>query len=179
MTPNREQRIAKVQLKRQHDLTVIFENVHDPHNISACLRSCDAIGIQEVFIISSNQQKETRLGKKSSASAAKWLTIHHFFDVKQCFEEVRKKFSKIYSTRLDANAIDLYEMDFNQSIALVFGNEHQGVSEEAAGLSDGNFMIPQVGMIQSLNISVACAVTLYEAFRQRRKSDAIGSSLKT
>jgi len=173
MTPNREQRIAQVQSKRQHNLTVIFENVHDPHNISACLRSCDAIGVQEVFIISSNEKKEMKLGKKSSASAAKWLTIHHYFDVPACFAEVRKKYAKIYSTRLDANAIDLYKMDFTQSIALVFGNEHDGVSEEAAGLSDGNFVIPQVGMIQSLNISVACAVTLYEAFRQRRKSDAI------
>lgn len=169
MTSDREQRIAEVQSKRQRDLTVIFENVHDPHNISACLRSCDAVGIREVFIISSGEKKEMKLGKKSSASAAKWITIHHYLEVKQCFEEVRKKYTTIYSTRLDANAIDLYEMDFSQSIALVFGNEHEGVSEEAAALSDGNFMIPQVGMIRSLNISVACAVTLYEAFRQRRK----------
>lgn len=168
MTTEREQRIAKVFAQRRHDLTVIFENVHDHHNISACLRSCDATGIAEVFIISSREKKQIKLSSKSSASAAKWLTIHHYFNVKECFEEVRKKFSKIYTTRLDANAIDLYEMDFTHPVALVFGNEHDGVSEEAANLSDGNFVIPQVGMIQSLNVSVACAVTLYEAFRQRR-----------
>src|SRR6478672_10106084 len=98
MTSNRGQRIAEVQSKRQHDLTVIFENVHDPHNISACLRSCDAIGIQEVFIISSIEKKEIKLGKKSSASAAKWLKIHHFFDIAACFVEVKKKYAKIYST---------------------------------------------------------------------------------
>jgi len=169
MTSGRDQRIAKVLSSRRHDITVIFENVNDHHNISACLRSCDAVGIQDVFIISSQERKQIKLSAKSSASAAKWLTIHHYFDVKECFSAVRKKFSKIYSTRLDANAIDLYEMDFTQSIALVFGNEHDGVSEEAASLCDGNFVIPQVGMIQSLNVSVACAVTLYEAFRQRRK----------
>jgi len=169
MTPDREQRIAKVLSNRLVDITVIFEHVHDHHNISACLRSCDAIGIQEVFIISSTEKKQIKLSAKSSASAAKWLTIHHYFEVKECFDEVRKKYSKIYSTRLDANAVDLYEMDFTQSIALIFGNEHDGVSEEAARLCDGNFVIPQVGMIRSLNVSVACAVTLYEAFRQRRK----------
>ena len=127
------------------------------------------MGIQDVFIISSQERKQIKLSAKSSASAAKWLTIHHYFNVKECFEEVRKNYKKIYSTRLASGAIDLYEMDFTQSIALVFGNEHDGVSEEAANLSDGNFIIPQVGMIQSLNVSVACAVTLYEAFRQRMK----------
>lgn len=169
MTTDREQRIAKVLANRHHDITVIFENVHDHHNISACLRSCDAVGISDVFILSTKEKKQVKLSAKSSASAAKWLNIHHYFEVKECFEEVKRKYTKIYATRLDANAVDLYKMDFTQSIALVFGNEHTGVSEEAASLSDGNFIIPQVGMIQSLNVSVACAVTLYEAFRQRSR----------
>ncbi len=170
LTPHREQRISQVLKNRQHDLTVVFENVHDPHNISACLRSCDAIGISEVYILSAKNKTESKLGKKSSASAAKWLTIHHCFDLRECFAVLRKKYAKIFATRLEPDALDLYKMDFTQSIALVFGNEHDGVSPEAASLSDGNFIIPQAGMIQSLNISVACAVTLYEAFRQRRKS---------
>src|SRR5262249_23027571 len=110
---------------------------------------------------------ESKLGKKSSASASKWLTIHHFNDVKECFSEVRKRYLKIYSTKLSKNAVSLYDMNLTQSLALVFGNEHDGVSDEATALSDGNFIIPQVGMIRSLNISVACAVTLYECYRQR------------
>ena len=170
MTTQREQHITNVLSKRQHDITVIFENVQDTHNISACLRSCDAIGIAEVYILSTKGKKESRLGKKSSASAAKWITILHYTDMNECFEAVRKKYARIFSTRLTENSIDLYKMDFTQSIALVFGNEHDGVSNEAADLSDGNFIIPQVGMIPSLNISVACAVTLYEAFRQRRRT---------
>ena len=79
----------------------------------------------------------------------------------------RKKYKKIYTTHLSTDAVDLYDMDLTEDIALIFGNEHSGVSEELIGLADGNFIIPQVGIIKSLNISVACAVTLYEAFRQK------------
>lgn len=167
MTTQREQRLQDVFQKRQFDVTVVLENVWDPHNVSAVLRSCDAVGIQEVYIISPKEKKESIIGKKSSASAGKWLTIHHFRELNDCFEELRRKYEKIYATRLQQEAVELYEMDLTQSVALVFGNEKNGVSEEAATLSDGNFLIPQVGMIQSLNISVACAVTLYECYRQR------------
>ncbi len=82
---------------------------------------------------------------------------------------MRDRYQKIYTTHLSADAVDLYDIDFaTSSVALVFGNEHDGVSEEIRNLADGNFIIPQVGMIQSLNISVACAISIYEAFRQKR-----------
>lgn len=159
--------MQEVLQKRQFDITVVLENVWDPHNISAVLRSCDAVGIQEVYIISPKDKKESKIGRKSSASASKWITIYHFRDVKECFDVLRSKYSKIYATHLQKDAMPLYEMDFTQSLALVFGNEKDGVSDLATELADGNFAIPQVGMIQSLNISVACAVTLYECYRQR------------
>lgn len=170
MTPERENRIRNVIAKRQRDITVIFENVHDPHNISAVLRTCDSIGVKEVFILYTHDNKMTRLGKKSSASALKWLQVHYYYNTEECFAEVRKKYKKIFSTKLTENSSSLYELNLTGSVALVFGNEHEGVSALASSLSDGNFLIPQVGMIQSLNISVACAVTLYEAFRQREKA---------
>ncbi|MEP7128369.1 MAG: RNA methyltransferase [Chitinophagales bacterium] len=178
MTAEREKRLKDVIQKRQFDITVVLENVWDPHNVSAVLRSCDAIGIQEVYIISPKDKKESKLGKKSSASASKWLTIHHFNDVSGCFEILRKRYAKIYSTRLSQDAETLYTLDFTQSLALVFGNEKDGVSEKAAALSDGNFLIPQVGMIQSLNISVACAVTLYECYRQRSSARMYDSAVE-
>ncbi|MCY7410078.1 MAG: RNA methyltransferase [Chitinophagales bacterium] len=153
--------------KRQFDITVVFENVNDPHNIAACLRSCDAVGIAEVFILSTKEKNQSKLSKKSSASASKWLTINHYSSTAECFTALRKSYSKIFATKLGISSIDLYHMNFTESLALVFGNEKDGVSEEAAALCDGNFIIPQVGMIESLNISVACAVTLYEAYRQR------------
>ena len=81
---------------------------------------------------------------------------------------MRQRFDKIYTTHLSKDATGLYELDFTQKVALVFGNEHGGLSEETIALADGNFLIPQVGIIKSLNISVACAVSVYEAFRQKR-----------
>ncbi|MEO6167804.1 MAG: RNA methyltransferase [Chitinophagales bacterium] len=167
MTPEREYRLRSVLLKRQVDLAVVLENVWDPHNVSAVLRSCDAVGIQEVYIISPKDKKESKIGRKASGSASKWLSIHHYRETEACFEALRSRYAKIYSTKLQKDAMALYDIDLTQSLALVFGNEKEGVSALASTLSDGNFVIPQVGMIQSLNISVACAVTLYECYRQR------------
>ncbi|MFL5787287.1 MAG: TrmH family RNA methyltransferase [Flavisolibacter sp.] len=167
MTIQRSQRIDSVLSKRQNDLTIVLENVFDPHNISAVMRSCDAIGIQEIFVLNTKIPLHKKWGSRSSSSALKWLTIHQFDNTEECFSTIRKKYSKILATHLEKNAISLYELDLTQKIALVFGNEHSGVSDEIHQYADGNFLIPQVGMIQSLNISVACAVSLYEAFRQK------------
>ncbi len=167
MTPERNERLNNVLLKRQPGLTVVLENISDPHNISAVMRTCDAVGIQDIFILNTQIPKHKKWGAKSSSSAAKWLTIHQFTDAKACFEELRKKFKKIYTTHLAGDAVDLYALNLTESVAFVFGNEHSGVSDELIGMADGNFIIPQVGIIKSLNISVACAVTLYEAYRQK------------
>ncbi len=167
MTPERLQRLTAVLEKRQPDLTVVLENVQDPHNISAVMRTCDAVGVQEIYILNTDIPKHKKWGAKSSSSAAKWLTIHQFNDIQSCFEALRKKYSKILLTHLASDSIPLHQIDFTQSVALVFGNEHSGVSDGLVELCDGNFIIPQVGIIKSLNISVACAVSLYEAFRQK------------
>jgi tRNA (guanosine-2'-O-)-methyltransferase len=170
MTPEREERLSFVLNKRQNDLTVVLENVFDPHNISAVMRTCDAVGIQEIYVLNNRIPRHKKWGRQSSSSAAKWLTIHQFSDIDECFNELRKKYTKIFATHLSSSSIDLYDIDFTEKVALVFGNEHSGVSEEVLPLVDGNFIIPQVGIIRSLNISVACAVTVYEAFRQKNKA---------
>jgi tRNA (guanosine-2'-O-)-methyltransferase len=167
MTPEREERLKYVLDKRQNDLTVVLENVFDPHNISAVMRTCDAVGIQEIFVLNTRISKHKKWGARSSSSAAKWLTIHQFSDATLCFHELRKKYPLILATHLASSAVSLYDIDFTGPVALVFGNEHEGVSEDIRALADGNFLIPQVGMIRSLNISVACAVSLYEAYRQK------------
>lgn len=167
MTPERSERLNSVLNKRQPNITVVLENVADPHNISAVMRTCDAIGVQDIYVLNTDIQRHKKWGAKSSSSAAKWLTVHQFTDVKSCFEALREKYNKIYITHLAADAVSLHQLDLTESVALVFGNEHSGVSDELIGLCDGNFIIPQVGIIKSLNISVACAVTLYEAFRQK------------
>src|SRR6187200_2513045 len=167
MTPEREKRLNDVLDKRQPNLTVVLENVSDPHNISAVMRTCDAVGVQDIYILNTNIAKHKKWGAKSSSSAAKWLTIHQFENAEECFSELRTKYSKILTTHLSSDAVNLYQIDLTQPVALVFGNEHSGVSGEIRNLADGNFIIPQAGIIRSLNISVACAVTLYEAYRQK------------
>jgi tRNA (guanosine-2'-O-)-methyltransferase len=144
-----------------------MENVFDPHNISAVMRTCDAVGVQDIYILNTKIPRHKKWGAKSSSSAAKWLTVHQYENAAECFAELRKHYSKILTTHLSSDAVGLHEIDMTQPIALVFGNEHSGVSDEIRAMADGNFIIPQVGIIQSLNISVACAVTLYEALRQR------------
>jgi tRNA (guanosine-2'-O-)-methyltransferase len=167
MTPERNERLNNVLSKRQPGITVVLENVSDPHNISAVMRTCDAIGIQDIYVLNTAIQRHKKWGAKSSSSAAKWLTIHQFTDVGECFAELRNSYKKIYTTHLSSDAIGLYDLNLTEPVALVFGNEHAGVSDELIGLCDGNFIIPQVGIIKSLNISVACAVSLYEAYRQK------------
>jgi len=170
MTPERINRLETVLNKRQPDLTVVLENVFDPHNISAVMRTCDAVGIQDIYILNHKIPPHRKWGAKSSSSAAKWLSIHQFTDAVDCFAELRKHYKKIYTTHLSTDAVSLHQLKLTEPVALVFGNEHSGVSDEIIAMADGNFIIPQVGIIKSLNISVACAVTLYEAFRQKNNA---------
>ena len=170
MTPERIERLETVLNKRQPDLTIVLENVFDPHNISAVMRTCDAVGIQDIYILNNKIPPHRKWSDKASSSAAKWLTIHQFTDANECFVALRKNYKKIYTTHLSSDAVSLHELNLTEPVALVFGNEHNGVSDEIIAMADGNFIIPQVGIIKSLNISVACAVTLYEAFRQKKNA---------
>ncbi len=168
MTPERHNRLTSVLNKRQPDVTIVLENVFDPHNVSAVMRTCDAVGIQDVYILNNRIPPHKKWGYRSSSTANKWLNIHQYTDAESCFSEIRGKYKNIYTTHLADDSVEIYDLDFTESIALVFGNETFGVSEEIRKYSNGNFIIPQVGIIKSLNISVACAVTLYEAFRQKK-----------
>jgi len=167
MTPERTNKLTNVLNRRQGNLAVVIENVEDPHNISAVMRTCDAVGIQDIYVLNTQIPRHKKWGFKSGSSAVKWLTTHHYNDTATCFEALRKKYQHVYTTHLATDAISLYDIDFIGSVALVFGNEHSGVSDQARALADGNFIIPQMGIIQSLNISVACAVSIYEAYRQK------------
>jgi len=169
MTEQRFNRLTSVINHRQPDLTIVLENVFDPHNISAVMRTCDAVGIQDVYILNNRIPPHKKWDNKSSSTASQWLTIHQFTDIEECFKVIRNKYKKVYASHLGDNSVDVYKMNFTESVALIFGNETFGVSDEIRKYADGDFIIPQVGIIKSLNISVACAVTLYEAFRQKNE----------
>src|SRR5713101_3819567 len=166
MTERRREKMLSVLRCRQPGLTVVMEDIHDPHNVSAMLRSADAVGVMGVQLVYVSE-KFPRLGRKSSASASKWITRRTFRSIQECYDVLRAEKFRICATHLGHTSASLYDLDLTTRVALVFGNEHRGVSEDAARLADEKFQIPMTGMIQSLNVSVACAVTLYEAFRQR------------
>lgn len=181
MTEKRLNKFREVVSKRQKYLTLVLENLHDPHNVSAILRTAESVGIDKVYLIYNGEEKYPRISKVSSASAKKWVEVEKYDSVNRCFAELRKQKFKIYSTYMTESKknLSLYDIDMTKRIALVFGNEHRGVSEEANKLSDKNFLIPMVGMVQSLNVSVSVAVCIHEAMRQRIEAGMYGRSLYT
>lgn len=169
LTSERIDKFKEVISSRQL-LTVILENVHDPHNIGAVMRSCDAVGIPEIYVIfteNTHNLLTQKIGKKSAAGSRKWVKAHYYGDLEECIHDVKKKYKRIFGTHLSEKSVSLYELNLTDPIALMFGNERDGLSDKALELIDGNFTIPQFGMVQSLNISVACAVSLFESLRQR------------
>jgi tRNA (guanosine-2'-O-)-methyltransferase len=172
-TQRRRARVAVVLSRRQPDLTVVLENVHDPHNVSAILRSCDAVGVLRAHAIYTIEDPpDGAFQRTTSASAAKWVEVTRHESVAACYRELRDEGFTILATALDVTSRPLYGWDLTMPVAFVLGNEMRGVSDEARHLADGTIEIPMVGMVQSLNVSVASAVCLYEAFRQRQAGGA-------
>jgi len=159
-------RVRSTATRRLPDLTVVLENIHDPHNVSAIMRTCDAVGVLQVELLYT-VEKFPRIGKKSSSSANKWVKHRRHHSVQQCYACLRGEGYAIYATRLDPHATLLYDLDLTRKVAFVLGNEHRGVSDEAAKHADASIVIPMRGMIESLNVSVAAGVCLYESLRQR------------
>ncbi len=151
--------------RRQPDLTVLAENVHKPHNLSAMLRSCDAVGIGTVHAVWPTGGVPTY--NATSASAEKWVEVVVHGDTPGAVAHLRATGMRVYAAHLSDDASDFREVDYTVPCAVVFGNEREGVSAEAAALADQHVIIPMLGMIQSLNVSVATAVILFEAQRQR------------
>jgi len=159
-------RIRSVLELRQKDLTLILANIHDPHNVSAIFRSCDAFGVPLVHLYYTNEEFP-RLGEKSSASARKWVDIERHDNAKDMIQGLMRQGFQIFCAGLDDGAVPISGCDFTKPSAIVFGNEHRGVDPEIMELVPKRIYIPMQGMIQSLNVSVAAAVFLYEAWRQR------------
>lgn len=173
-TNKRIEKIKTVLENRQTTLHLVMENIHDPHNVSAILRTCDAAGVDSVSLLY-HIEKFPKIGKKSSASAGKWVKREKYTSVEECFNSLKKNKYKIYSSYVGTGTKNLFDLDLTEKVALVMGNEHRGISEEIVKNSDELFYIPMHGMVQSLNVSVATAITLYEAMRQRMRSGMYGN----
>lgn len=169
MTEKRFSTIQRVLSQRQRDLTLVIENIHDPHNVGAIFRSADAVGIEEVQLL---YTKETfpALHPKVTASGGKWVKQNTYDDPATLVADLKTKGYRIYSTNLSSDAVPIHDIDWTQPSAIVLGNENRGVSTQMTAFADGNILIPMFGMVESLNVSVATAVILFEACRQRIKS---------
>jgi len=165
-TEKRLKKIEKAASARQFSLRIVLENIHDPHNVSAIFRSCDAVGVPQIDLLYTIEEFP-KISKVSSASSKKWVEQKRYNSVDECTKKLKSDGFKIYGTILSENAENIYDMDFTEKIAIVMGNEHRGISEEMSNACDKHIYIPMRGMIQSLNVSVATAVTLYEVQRQR------------
>jgi len=168
VTEARRRRIEEVLRRRQPDLTVLLENVHKPHNLSAILRSCDAVGILEAHAV--NPTGGVPTFNETSGGSHKWVYLRVHPDIQTAIGHLRERGFRIYATALREDALDFREVDYTQPTAILLGAEKWGVSEEALALSHGAIKIPMLGMVQSLNVSVAAAVILFEAQRQRLKA---------
>lgn len=166
LTDERRQRIETVLSKRQKDLTLIINNVHDPHNVAAILRSCDAFGVYGVHLYYT-KERFPAVGKRSSGSARKWIARTRHQDAKTMIAEFRDKGYQCLGTGFGPNARPVHMWDFTRPTAIVLGNEHRGMDPDIKMHVPDEIYIPMVGMVQSLNVSVAAAIILYEAWRQR------------
>jgi len=162
----RRGRIEEVLRKRWSGLALVVEEVKNPHNISAILRTADAAGLQYVYIVDPLGEG-LNVNETISTGAEKWLTIKTFYSAKICFEELKRKGFRIAATALREDAVSIYDYDFTQRVAVVFGNEKNGVRKSTLKLADDIIKIPMRGMVQSLNVSVSAGIILFEAVRQR------------
>lgn len=166
MTPERLQRIQTMLDKRQPDLTVCMEGVHKTHNLAAVVRTADAVGVSDVHAIWKNERM--RVSGGSAAGSQNWIDVHNYTSTEDAIAELKKQNMQVLVTNLSSTAIDYREVDYTKPTAIILGQEKFGASDIALELADQDIVIPMVGMVQSLNVSVACSVVLYEAQRQRQ-----------
>lgn len=165
MNIERYQRIQQVLRARQPDLTLCLEEVHKPNNVSAIIRMADVTGVHKVHAVWPNELMRTL--SHTSAGARNWVEVETHNSINQAVESLRAQDMQILVTNLSERAVDFREVDYTRPTAIILGSEKSGISREALKLADQDIVIPMIGMVQSLNVSVASALILYEAQRQR------------
>lgn len=172
MTPERKARIEHVAARRQPDLTIFMEQVHKPHNLAAMLRTCDAVGVMRAHAVPASGGIPTL--NHTAQGAQRWVELIRHPTTERGLEQLKSQGFRLYAAHFSETAVDFRKPDYTRPSAFVMGTEKFGVSEEARALVDQEIIIPMVGMAQSLNVSVATAVLLFEAQRQRQAAGQLG-----
>ena len=165
MRPERFHRLRQVLARRQPDLTVLMDRVHKAHNFSAIIRSCDAVGVLEAHAVVTEPGLEVH--HATSAGTKKWVRVRRHDGVAEAVAHLRECGFGVLAAHPSPTALDYGVVDYTRPVAVTLGAELRGVSEEALALADQHVSIPMVGMVHSLNVSVASALLLFEAMRQR------------
>ncbi len=165
MRPERFRRLCAVLARRQPDLTVLMEKVNKAHNFSAILRNCDAVGVLEAHVVPPGRGLE--LHHATSAGTRKWIRVHQHADVGSAVAHLRGLGFRVVAAHPGEGSRGYRDVDYTRPIAIMMGAELYGVSPPALALADEHVSIPMMGMVHSLNVSVATALLLYEAMRQR------------
>ncbi len=173
LLPRRFERLRAVLDRRMGDLTVLLEHVDKPHNLSAILRSCDAVGVLEAHAVSLKGRVPTF--NRTALGSQKWVALHRHERTTDAIAMLKADGFRIYGTHLGADAVDYRDCDFTGPTAFVLGAEKWGLSEATAAAIDQPIVIPMAGMVQSLNVSVANAILLFEALRQRQAKGCLPS----
>lgn len=168
MTPERFEKLKYHLSRRQPDLTVLAENVHKTHNIAAILRTADAVGIFGVHAVA--ETGEFRHHHMVSGGSRKWLGLTLHEDIDRAVNSLKQDGFVVLAAHPGESASDYRDIDYTQKTALLMGAELDGVTSRALELADGHVVVPMEGMVASLNVSVAAALILYEARRQREKA---------
>jgi len=170
LTKERLQRVNQVLAQRQPDLTVITDGVHKPHNVAAIVRSCDAVGIMEVHLAKPRDSKMAnsfRTPHATSGGSQKWIRQHYCDGVIEPIKELQSRGFQVLAANKSERACDFRQVNFTRPTAILMGAELFGVDQEALEWADQEVYIPMMGMVESFNVSVACAILLAEAQRQR------------
>lgn len=167
MTPERLKNIQSMLHNRQTDLTVCLEDVHKAHNVSAIIRNCDAVGIHRIHGV---YDEPADLKKPTSMGSHNWVYSQQHRSIGDAVKHLKQQKMQILVTHLSDDAVDFRTVDYTQPTAIILGQEKTGVTQEAIDLADEKIVIPMLGIVQSLNVSVAAALVLYEAQRQRQKA---------
>ncbi len=166
MTPERFQKVVSVLERRQPDLTVITDDVHKGQNLSAIVRTCDAVGVSEIYAAYSDGNYRAHTG--TALGSQKWVEVNTCSDIGEPVKQLQEKGYQVVAAHLSDRAVDFRAIDYTLPTAVLFGAEKNGVSATSRQLVNQEVVIPMLGMVSSFNVSVACAVILCEAQRQRQ-----------
>ena len=160
ISDRRKSRLEDVASKRTEHITLVLQGIHDPHNVSACIRTAEAMGIQNIHVIP--QPGISYKATSPAKGARNWVDIHRYKSISECAKYLKSKNYLLYGAYPPSEkTVNLQKMDIQQPIAVVFGNEHQGLDDAWLECLDGMFTIPMFGMVESFNISVATAISLH------------------